>query len=153
MEWLERRVPPPIVAALCATLMWWIAQHTTRITPPDDAVRIVAVLSAALAGILFIAAIGGFAVAKTTVSPTRRAEPSALVTTGVYRYTRNPMYLALACLLHGWATWLRAPVALVGLVLFVAYITRFQIAAEERALMTRFGAAYASYRASAGRWL
>jgi protein-S-isoprenylcysteine O-methyltransferase Ste14 len=153
MEWLERRVPPPIVAALCAALMWWIAQHSIKIAPPDGAVRIITLLSAVLAGVLVLAAVGGFARAQTTVSPTRSAEPSALVTAGVYHFTRNPMYLALACLLHGWATWLRAPVSLLGLALFVVYITRFQIVPEERSLAARFGAAYASYRARVGRWV
>jgi protein-S-isoprenylcysteine O-methyltransferase Ste14 len=153
MEWLERRVPPPIVAALCGALMWWIAQHSMRIAPPEGAVRIVSLLSAMLAGGLMIAAVGGFAQAKTTVSPTRGAEPSALVTSGVYRFTRNPMYLAVACLLHGWATWLRAPFALAGLVLFIVYITRFQIVPEERSLTEQFGSPYASYRARVSRWV
>jgi protein-S-isoprenylcysteine O-methyltransferase Ste14 len=152
MEWLERRVPPPIVAVLCAALMWWISRRTTVMSPPVGAVYAVSGLSATIAGVLFIAAIGGFSRAKTTVDPLRRAQPSALVTSGVYRYTRNPMYLALACLLHGWAVWLRAPIALVGLVVFVVYITFFQIIPEERWLANKFGATYANYRSRVGRW-
>lgn len=152
MAWLERRVPPPIVAALCAALMWWIARHSPIISPPDGAVRVVTALSAILASVLILPAAVALFRASTTVSPTRSAAPSTLVTSGVYRFTRNPMYLALACVLHAWATWLRAPVALLGLVLFVAFITRFQIVPEERSLAQLFGSTYLSYRARVGRW-
>jgi protein-S-isoprenylcysteine O-methyltransferase Ste14 len=133
--------------------MWWIARHSPVISPPDGAVHVVTLLSVVLAGVVILPAVFALFAARTTISPTRRAEPSALVTTGVYRFTRNPMYLALACLLHAWATWLRAPAALIGLVLFLLFITRVQIAPEERSLAQRFGAAYASYRARVGRWL
>jgi protein-S-isoprenylcysteine O-methyltransferase Ste14 len=63
------------------------------------------------------------------------------------------MYLGLLFVLVGWAAFLCAPWALAGPVVFVSYMTRFQIAPEEKALMSAFPDAYASYRARVRRWL
>lgn len=71
---------------------------------------------------------------------------SRLVTGGVYRYTRNPMYLGMLLALAGWAvalSHLSAPLWLMG---YAAYMNRFQILPEERALMERFGAVFGGYR-------
>lgn len=89
----------------------------------------------------------------TTINPLRPAKTSALVTGGVYRFTRNPMYLGLACLLTAWALWLGAWQSFAGPLVFVAYITRFQIRPEERALSRLFGVAYSDYIARVRRWL
>ena len=78
---------------------------------------------------------------------------SALVSGGVYRFTRNPMYLAMLCVLIGWALVVSNVAALVMLPLFVAYLNRFQIRPEERALHARFGAEFERYRDSVRRWL
>lgn len=90
---------------------------------------------------------------RTTINPLKPASASALVTGGIYRFTRNPMYLGLATLLLAWATYLGSLAALAGVPLFVLYMNRFQIAPEERALEARFGAEYIAYRRRVRRWL
>jgi len=72
---------------------------------------------------------------------------------GIYRFTRNPMYVGLALVLLGWAALLSSPWALLGPLVFVLYINRFQIAPEERVLSAKFGAAYTEYIARVRRWL
>lgn len=72
---------------------------------------------------------------------------------GVYRYTRNPMYLGLTMLLLAWTLYLAVPAALAGPLLFAAYITRFQIIPEERVLAQKFGADYAAYLRKVRQWL
>jgi protein-S-isoprenylcysteine O-methyltransferase Ste14 len=71
----------------------------------------------------------------------------------VYRFTRNPMYVGLAMLLFAWAAWLWSAWALPGPPAFVLYISRFQIAPEERMLSRKFGDDFASYCAKVRRWL
>jgi len=112
------------------------------------------------AGMLLIAAliIGlpavlGFRRAKTTVNPLKPDAASALVVRGVYRWTRNPMYLAMLLLLIAWVCIVSNWAALAMLPLFVAYLNRFQIGPEERALQARFGAEFESYRRQVRRWL
>ena len=90
---------------------------------------------------------------RTTINPLKPASASALVTEGIYRFTRNPMYVGLATLLAAWAIYLGNLAALAGVPLFIIYMNRFQIAPEERALEARFGAEYIAYRARARRWL
>src|SRR6516225_6526737 len=91
--------------------------------------------------------------AKTTINPFRPQNTTALVTSGVYRFTRNPMYLGLTLLLLGWAMFLCSACALVGPVLFALYVNCFQIKPEEKILSAKFGAAYSEYVSRVRRWL
>ena len=91
--------------------------------------------------------------ARTTVNPTRPDAASSLVATGVFRFTRNPMYLGLFLVLAGWAAHLANAAALAGPLLFALYVTRFQILPEERALTTKFGPEFDAYRSRTRRWI
>ena len=104
-------------------------------------------------GILAFAGTRSFKRAQTTINPLRPTNASSLVTSGVYRFTRNPMYLGLLLLLLGWSVYLSSVVALVGPVFLVLYLGRFQIAPEERALTAKFGKDYLDYTSRVRRWL
>ncbi|MET0551744.1 MAG: isoprenylcysteine carboxylmethyltransferase family protein, partial [Vicinamibacteria bacterium] len=108
----------------------------------------------ALAGLgLCGAGVASFRRARTTVDPRVPDAASALVDTGVYAFTRNPMYLGFAIVLAGWAVVLANAASLALLPLFVLYLNRYQIGPEEQALAARFGPAFTSYAARVGRWL
>ena len=150
---LETKVPPPVVAAAAALIIWGISQLTPQIEIPSS-VRFVASLTLVVGGVtLAVAGFLSFRRARTTVHPTRPEEASSLVTTGVYRFTRNPMYLGLGLLLTAWAVWLSALLPFAGPVLYVLYMTRFQIQPEERVLGGIFGEAYSAYTGRVRRWL
>jgi protein-S-isoprenylcysteine O-methyltransferase Ste14 len=152
MTFLELRIPPPVVALLMAALMWLVAE--TGPTEPAGLVRSGLATAAAVLGLAFnVAGMLSFRRARTTLNPMKPDAASALVTTGIYRITRNPMYVGGLLLLVGWGVYLRSAAALIGPVLFFAYITRFQIIPEERVLTTMFGDPYTSYRARVRRWL
>jgi len=157
MHRLELKLPPPVVFAVTALAMWLIARQFPALSfgaaghgPVPDALSIALVLAGAALG---LAAIVGFRRARTTVEPRRPHEASAIVTRGVYRLTRNPMYLGLLCLLAAWALRLAHPLPWLLLPVFVGWITRFQIVPEERVLAARFGATYADYRRAVRRWI
>ncbi|HEX4984823.1 MAG TPA: isoprenylcysteine carboxylmethyltransferase family protein [Burkholderiales bacterium] len=153
MHALELKIPPPAVAFLAGLAMWAASRPGPSIELPL-AVRIaVFVAIALLGGAMALAGDIAFRRARTTINPFRPQNASALVTSGVYRYTRNPMYLGLTLVLAGWAAFLCSAWALLGPVAFVAYIRRFQIAPEERILSGKFGAAYAEYMARVRRWV
>jgi len=146
---LELRIPPPVVAGVCALLMGFVPELPFAF-PGHRA------LALALAGLgiaLGVAAVVQFKRARTTIHPQDPEKSTALVTSGVYRFTRNPMYLGMLTLLAAWALWLANAAALIVLPLFVGYLNRFQIAPEERALQARFGAAFADYRRAVRRWI
>jgi protein-S-isoprenylcysteine O-methyltransferase Ste14 len=89
----------------------------------------------------------------TTVEPFDPSRSTALVTTGVNAITRNPMYVGMAGVLVAHAVRRRSWQALLPAALFVAVIDRFQVAAEESALRTSFGAEYDAYCDAVPRWL
>ena len=153
MRALELKVPPPIVALLVAVAMWAIALTATRIemTP---LVRFGAALVFAIAGVgIGILGVIGFRHARTTANPMKPEAASSLVTSGVYRFTRNPMYLGLCLVLVAWALFLSSPSAFLGPILFIFYINRFQIAPEETALSAIFEEEFAAYKAKVRRWI
>ena len=104
---------------------------------------------------LGICALGvvAFRQARTTVNPLAPELASALVVAGIYRYTRNPMYLGFLILLLGWAVFLENVAAFLVLPLFVLYMNRFQIEPEERALEALFGQEFVDYKQSVRRWI
>ena len=156
MNALELKVPPPVVA-LCLALLMWLVASAVPVAPPFDLpIGLRASLAVALAVIgqgIGIAGIVSFRRARTTINPMKPAAASALVRSGVFRFTRNPMYLGLLLTLVGWAVWLWSPAALLLLPVFVLYIDRFQIGPEERVLTKLFGAEFAGYRTSVRKWL
>ena len=153
MQRLETKVPPPLVALLCGALMAWIDAHTLQLALPA-ALNWTLIAALALAGIGFdFAGLYAFRRRRTTVNPLHPEKASALVCDGVYRITRNPMYVGMACFLTAWVLYLDAPLAWLGVALFAAYITRFQIIPEERMLARLFGAEFDAYRTRVRRWL
>ena len=153
MRWLELKIPPPIVGLLIAALMWLIARHSPQLAMPDWLRQAIALTLVASGLVLDLSGALDFRRARTTVNPLATGKTSAIVATGVYRITRNPMYLGMLAMLMGVAVFLAAPLALLGPVAFVAYITRFQILPEERALTGKFGEPYLSYCRQVRRWL
>ena len=153
MNALELKVPPLVLVLVLAGAMWFAAMQlpSLAITLPwrhGLAVTISGV------GILFIlAGIYSFQRAKTTVNPTRPAAASSVVTSGVYRFSRNPMYVGFLLALIGWATFLSHTLPFLFLPAFVAYMNRFQISPEERALSAKFGDEYETYKQAVRRWL
>ena len=146
-------MPPPVVAVVCAGLMWVIAWFTPSVQMPGQ-LRLGLAAALALTGVITAASgVVLFARAHTTIHPDAPQKTSKLVTNGVYRLTRNPMYLGLAILLIGWAVWLENPFALSGVVVFALYIHRFQIRPEEAILSAKFPSDYRAYRARVRRWL
>jgi protein-S-isoprenylcysteine O-methyltransferase Ste14 len=153
MRALELKIPPPLVALLMAVAMWGVSLATTAIAVPAF-VRVGAAIALALAGggISLVGTIA-FRRARTTVNPMKPQSTSSLVTGGIYKFTRNPMYVGLLFVLLAWGVFLSSGWALVGPLVFVLYINRFQIAPEEKVLSLMFGSAYSAYMARVRRWL
>lgn len=153
MSRLELKIPPPVVTLLVGTAMWAAARGLAQWTTPLPARGFVAG-ALGLVGIVLVAACAWqFRRAGTTVDPMHPQKASALVDTGLYRFSRNPIYLGDALVLVGWAWWLGNVASFAGIVVFVAYLNRFQIEPEERALRAAFGSAFDAYRERVRRWI
>ena len=153
MQLLELRIPPVALFMAAALVMGAVASVSGewRVSFPGQ--LLAASLLLLLAGLVGLAGVRTFARHDTTVNPLRPERASRLVATGIYRYSRNPMYLSLLLALAAWATWLGSIAAALVLPLFVAAINRWQIRPEERALAARFEDEFAAYRRRVRRWL
>ena len=153
MSRLEHKIPPPLVGLLCALLMWGLSTQTPVIHWWGVTAQIVTGVLVVIGLFLDSGGLVSFIRKKTTINPIKIEKASALVTGGVYRFTRNPMYLGMAFLLSALAVWLQSPASFIGPAIFVGYITRFQIIPEERTLLMLFGQNYSEYMARVRRWL
>ena len=143
---------PPVLVVLAAGLAIRLIDRALP-TAPIPAARETALLLAACGVAAIVLGLTRFRRAGTTVDPLSPAKASALVTRGIYRRSRNPMYLGFAVILLAWAVGLSTLPGVIVVPLFVLYMNRFQIGPEERALDAVFGEEYRAYRQRVRRWL
>ncbi len=151
---MKPRIPPPILMLVAAAVMWALC----RWLPLSQVIRgswnrVGAAVPAAIGFVIAVAAFVRFRQVRTTVNPMDPSQATQLVTDGVFRISRNPMYLGLVLLLIGWAVWLDSASPWLIPPLFMIVITRVQIIPEEQALERLFGTQYLAYRRSVARWV
>ena len=153
MSALELKIPPVLITSVFALLMWLVSRLTPAI-PMSQAVKIIFLLVfAGLAAYVGLAAVASFKKANTTVNPLTPESISSLVVTGIFKRTRNPMYLALMLALTGWGLYLANIFSLLVAIGFIIYINRFQIQPEERSLEEIFGSEFNDYKRQVRRWI
>lgn len=111
-----------------------------------------AAILGALALVVGIWSLALFLIHRTPADPLHPDRARQMVVGGVYNFSRNPMYLALLLLLLAWGLYLENVFNTLLCAFFVAYINRFQILPEEKALESKFGAAYRHYCLLVRRW-
>jgi protein-S-isoprenylcysteine O-methyltransferase Ste14 len=153
MRGLELKVPPLALVLLAGGCMWLISRAAPAFgfafPAPVACATGAVIIGVAIAGMGIIS----FRMAETTVNPMKPESSSALVVTGIYRFSRNPMYLGFLWILLGWGIFLSNALAFLILPGFVFYMNRFQIEPEERALTNLFGRAFVAYRGRVRRWI
>jgi protein-S-isoprenylcysteine O-methyltransferase Ste14 len=148
---LELKVPPLALVFLFGALMW-LASANSAFTIALPWRSAFAFIFYAIGSAIVLAGVLTFRRMKTTVNPLTPEATTTMVTSGIYRFTRNPMYLGFLLILVGWAINLSHLLAFAFLPLFVWYMNRFQIHPEERALSTKFSEAFTRYKRSVRRW-
>lgn len=145
---MKFRIPPPLIFLACATVMWFLP-------PVYSFPRYLWAITSLLifASVIGIMSLWQFWRVKTTVDPIALEKASQLVVSGVYRFSRNPMYLSLALLLLAWGLWLGSLSAVIFLIVFLFSITQLQIKPEEKVLEKLFGEEYRSYKQKVRRWI
>lgn len=157
MSRLELKIPPLLLFVIFAVLMFWLGHNINlwQLIPLKllgwrlflAGIWLAAGVAVAVLGVL------NFRQAQTTVNPLSPANASQLVQQGIFRHSRNPMYLGMLMVLIGWALWLADVSAFLPLPFFVWYLNQFQIKPEERALTALFGAEFLQYQQKVRRWL
>lgn len=158
---LELKLPPVLQLLIAGVLMFALHLLAGQLGPggalrvplnPFWAHRVALLL--AFSGVL-IALLGvlAFRRASTTVDPRYPDKAREVVVTGVYRWTRNPMYLGMLLVLIAWSVYLSTLLTFVVLPAFILYVMRFQIIPEERAMRANFAESYTEYCHRVRRWL
>lgn len=150
---MRLKIPPVIIFFLSLGILFGVYQLTPEFRwdyPFRTLLSRIFLIGGAL---IALAAMSAFRLKGTTVDPRRPEEASSLVTSGVYQYSRNPMYLGMALVLIGGVIRIGNPFCVLGVCFFVWYLTQFQIKPEEDALKKVFGEAYENFCTDVRRWV
>ena len=148
---MKTKIPPPILALVMIGLIYLSSLLIVPTTFNYQSLLSVLVLILGLACAL--PSFRLFAKYKTTISPLKPSDTTALVTEGMYRYSRNPMYLGLLLLTIASTIWFGTWLGIIINILFIFLINFLQIIPEEEALLTIFGEEYEEYKKTVRRWI
>jgi protein-S-isoprenylcysteine O-methyltransferase Ste14 len=151
MKWLELKVPPLAVTLVFGGFIWIIpGSHLDIESNITYSISIGVFL---LGSVIAVLGVWEFKKHKTTVNPMSPEECNSLVVKGVYRLTRNPMYLGFLLWLCALGLFLIKPLSLAPILGFIFYMNYFQILPEERVLTDHFGQGYVEYKSAVRRWI
>lgn len=148
MTFLENRIPPPLVAALVMLVAWLLSAQGTQSVVVQGSVAAIVIAAVIIARLSIVS----FIRAQTTLNPLKPDSASSLVTSGIFAYSRNPMYVTMALLVFAFSLYFTGFWSVVYTGVYMLYITRFQILPEEKALEGLFGDEYIAYRGRVRRW-
>lgn len=150
---LKLKIPPLLYMFMMAVVMWLLDQYLpiyNLIASPWNMLGLVFITLAIVAdGVLLLQ----FFHINTSISPLHPDRVNSLVVTGLYRWSRNPMYLGFLLVLFGWATVLASVSPFIVLPLFMIILTVQQIIPEEIILEQKFGQEYRDYKSAVRRWI
>ena len=153
MNALALKEPPVAQVIITAAAMYGVSKMVPALTFSLNGSTALAVGLGVIGMSLGVMGVTQFRKAQTTPNPQALEKVSSLVTSGIYRYSRNPMYLGLVLILLGWAFYLSHFLAFVLLPVFILYMTRFQIQPEEQMIARKYGKTYQAYLNKVRRWI
>lgn len=145
---MELKLPPPLLFILSAILIYFLPQAEVYFIP--KAFGYLFLLLSAIVGLMSVYA---FFKEKTAFTPRDPTQTNKLVVQGIYRVSRNPMYLSLVLALIAWGIWLNSYFAILVIAGFMWYVDRFQIIPEELVLVQKFGKDFTDYQTKVRKWL
>ncbi|MBZ2162763.1 methyltransferase family protein [Alteromonas stellipolaris] len=150
---LEQKIPPVVVFFIAVILMW-VTTKVAGFLNVYHPFKIQSLILCVLLGVGFaLLGVTWFKKHKTSVNPIKTDRVVSLVTSGVYQYSRNPMYVGMLLCLVGIGLYTSNPLNILFIVLFVWYMNKYQITPEEAFLTDKFGASYTEYMKTVRRWL
>lgn len=150
---MELKIPPAVVTLLAAAGMWAIERYLDWPRAQFEAPLWLVICFLAPGILVGLIGLIQFYKAYTSVDPHKPGKASSLVEDGIYRLSRNPMYVGLLLILLAYGIYLGNLLTLAILPLFVMYLNRFQIIPEEQVLKRKFGADYERYKSKVRRWI
>ena len=140
-------IPPPLLCLFIAIAMYFFIKIASYSVHFSVIVLLFPFILIALSSVM------QFFICKTSINPRDFKGTTKLVSTGIFRFSRNPMYLSLLLMLIAWALWLGNSLAWLGVIVFILVMNHCQIAREEAYLESKFGDEYRRYKQKVRRWL
>jgi|TARA_B100002051_G_C16675029_1_gene606609 protein-S-isoprenylcysteine O-methyltransferase Ste14 len=148
---MNNRIPPPIVTFICGISIYFSKSFFNQFLNFSNNAISLFLLICGL--IVFISAVRSFREQKTTVNPLKPKQASSLVTSGIFRFSRNPMYLGMLIILLSISFKFNLLGGIIISLLFFIFITKFQIYPEEEAMNELFGDKFTQYSNTTRRWI
>ena len=148
--WMTK-IPPPILV-LILVMSIYFSQNQLEIiyVPYKHSISILLLLAGTL---ILINPVFKFIKSKTTVNPVKFAKVNKLVTSGIFKYSRNPMYLGMILIIISTTIFYLNYYSVITPFIFYFWINRFQIKREEIFLKEKFGKEYLLYKSKTRRWI
>ena len=148
---MNNRIPPPIVTLICGTSIYYSKSFFNQfLNFSNNGISLFLLI---LGLIVFISAVRSFRKQKTTVNPLKPKQASSLVTSGIFRFSRNPMYLGMLIILLSISFKFNLLGGIIISLSFFIFITKFQIYPEEEAMNELFGDKFTQYSNTTRRWI
>ena len=145
------KIPPPLIVLVLIVSIYFSSKKIDLINIPMQLEISIFILSAGI--LIFINPVLQFVKSKTTVNPIQFEEVNKLVTSGIFKYSRNPMYLGMLMIVLSTSIFYLNVYSILTPLLFILWINKFQIKREEEFLIEKFGDEYLSYKKKTRRWI
>ena len=145
------KIPPPLIVLVLIVSIYFSSKKIDPINIPLQLDISIFILSAGI--LIFINPVLQFIKSKTTVNPIQFEEVNKLVTSGIFKYSRNPMYLGMLMIVLSTSIFYLNIYSILTPLLFILWINKFQIKREEEFLIEKFGDEYLSYKKKTRRWI
>ena len=148
---MNNRIPPPIVTIICGITIYYSKSFFNQFFSYSN--NIISLFLLILGLLVFLSAVKSFRIQKTTVNPLEPKQASSLVTSGVFKFSRNPMYLGMLIILLSLSCKFNLIGGIIISLFFYIFITKFQIIPEEAAMNELFGNEFIVYSNKTRRWI
>ena len=145
------KIPPPLIVLVLIVSIYFSSKKIDLINIPLQLEISIFILSAGI--LIFVNPVLQFIKSKTTVNPIQFEEVNKLVTSGIFKYSRNPMYLGMLMIVLSTSIFCLNIYSILTPLLFILWINKFQIKREEEFLIEKFGDEYLSYKKKTRRWI
>ena len=145
------KIPPPLIVLVLIVSIYFSSKKIDLINIPLQLEISIFILSAGI--LIFLNPVLQFIKSKTTVNPIQFEEVNKLVTSGIFKYSRNPMYLGMLMIVLSTSIFYLNVYSILTPLLFILWINKFQIKREEEFLIEKFGDEYLSYKKKTRRWI
>ena len=148
---MNNKIPPPIIALVCALGILFSKPFFREYSNVNNSS--ISILFFLIGIACFFFAIKLFKKHNTTISPLKPEKATSLIVSGIYMYSRNPMYLGMLFILISTSIRFNIIGGIISISTFIVYITKFQIIPEEEQLKRIFGEKFLNYKKKTRMWL